>query len=114
MTDEPPRPDPGFRVYVERGPLKADVTFAVIDAYDISVNSMDFGSGFLSTEEVRSLHQLGVAIGAEPFRYCHDICTCGHDSERHALPYHKVRTCREKGCPCTKFEDDPLQWPEGE
>ena len=108
MTDEPPRPDPGFRVYVERGPLKADVTFAVIDAYDISVNSMDFGSGFLSTEEVRSLHQLGVAIGAEPFHYLYDQCVCGHDSSWH----YSGRKCREQECPCKRFEDDPLQWPE--
>lgn len=57
---------------------------ALQDVYDIAVNSMDFGSGFLSTEEVQHLRQLGKAIGAEPLHYqCKSwrrdgsSCTCG-------------------------------------
>lgn len=77
MTEEP-RPEPDFRVYVLRGsepddPYRwadqIDVTHAVMDIYDIVINSMDFGSGFLSTEEVNNLRILGEAIGAKPFRY---------------------------------------------
>lgn len=62
---EPPRPEPDFRVFVERGGLKIDVTFAVIDVWDVAHNSLDFGSGFLSTEECNHLRDLGVAIGAD-------------------------------------------------
>lgn len=75
---EAPRPDPGFRIWVEyygeqpAGLLvpdikeRIDVTHAVMDAYDVAVNSMDFGSGFLSTEEVEHLRELANAIGADP------------------------------------------------
>jgi hypothetical protein len=82
---EPPRPKPDdFRVYVQRGSDSVDVTHAVMDVYDIAVGSMDFGSGFLSTEEVGNLRALGKSIGAESFDYQHDKCLrCGHDYERH-------------------------------
>lgn len=81
---EPPRPEPDFRVYVSRESAIVDVTHAVMDVYDIAVNSMDFGSGFLSTEEVGNLRALGKAIGAERFDYQHDKCLrCGHDYENH-------------------------------
>lgn len=78
-SDEAPRPEPGFRVYVVRGDESIDVTHAVMDVYDIAIGSMDFGSGFLSTEEVGNLRALGEAIGAERFDYQHDKCLrCGH------------------------------------
>lgn len=65
--DEAPRPDPGFRVWVERPDSRGvDVTFAVMDAFDVAVNSLDFGSGFLSTEEALHLRELAKAIGADP------------------------------------------------
>lgn len=84
--DEAPRPDPGFRVWVEcdHYPNRTDVTDAVMDTYDIAVNSMDFGSGFLSTEEVGNLRALGKAIRAERFDYQSDKCLrCGADYGRH-------------------------------
>jgi hypothetical protein len=91
---EPPRPDPGFRVYVQRGPDIVDVTHAVMDVYDIAINSMDFGSGFLSTEEVGNLRTLGTAIAAERFDYQCDKCLrCGQEYSRHYGP--------ERGCPAT-------------
>lgn len=105
MSDElePPRPEPDFRVYVQRpgGSLfghtgdravsYTDVTHAVMDVYDIAVNSMDFGSGFLSTEEVGNLRALGKAIGAQRFDYQHDKCLrCGNDYHRHYTQHPKA------------------------
>lgn len=87
---EPPRPEPDFTVWVYRaGEPAIDVTHAVMDAYDIAVNSMDFGSGFLSTEEVGNLRLLGEAIGAERFDYQHDKCLrcgCPKTSSCHYAP----------------------------
>lgn len=42
---------------------------ALQDVYDIATNSLDFGSGFLSTEELENLRILGKAIGAPPLHY---------------------------------------------
>jgi hypothetical protein len=84
--NEAPRQLPDFRVVVHRSMSKPDidVTFAVMDVYDIAVNSMDFGSGFLSTEEVGNLRALGEAIGAQRFDYQHDKCLrCGGDYGHH-------------------------------
>lgn len=105
---EPPRPEPDFRVYVhQHGGDSIDVTHAVTDVYDLTIRSLDFGSGFLSTEEVENLRQLGKAIGAEPFRYQHDLCRCGHTSGHHFGPEGNV-TCMGiggTGCSCTAFTD---------
>ena len=109
MSDElePPRPDPDFRVYVDSVHYDApiDVTHAVMDVYDIAVNSMDFGSGFLSTEEVGKLRTLGKAIGAQRFDYQHDKCLrCGHDYERHISGYSgNPRSCGFSRCRCAEF-----------
>ncbi len=105
MSDElrePPRPEPDFRVVVERKNERIDVTHAVQDVYDIAINSMDFGSGFLSTEEVGNLRALGKAIGAERFDYQHDRCLrCGHENERHSIT--RQQSCWEPGCSCNAF-----------
>jgi hypothetical protein len=98
---EAPRADPGFRVYVERDGQRTDITDAVMDVYDIAVGSMDFGSGFLSTEEVGNLRLLGSAIGAERFDYQHDKCLrCGHDYERH---YEHCGACHYEQRECSGF-----------
>lgn len=34
--------------------------------FDALVNSMDFGSGFLETDDVKALRELAVAIGVDP------------------------------------------------
>jgi hypothetical protein len=108
MNDEqePSRPDPDFRVYVQRGTNTIDVTHAVMDVYDIAVNSMDFGSGFLSTDEVGNLRALGDAIGAERFDYQHDKCLrCGHEYERHHTGTGRWagHTTCVYGCSCAGF-----------
>ena len=107
-AQEAPREEPGFRIYVERDGDRTDVTHAVMDVYDIAAGSMDFGSGFLSTEEVGNLRTLGKAIGADHFDYQHDKCLrCGHDYERHysRAPHECfARLSRsEGGCPCKYF-----------
>lgn len=104
MSDElePPRPTPDFRVLVHlnaEDPI--DVTDAVIDAYDVAVNSLDFGSGFLSTEQVDNLRLLGHAIGAEPLRYSTDMCSCGHQYNWHA----PVRGCGGTKCKCREYQE---------
>lgn len=97
---EPPRPEPDFHVYVDSAHYDApiDVTHAVMDVYDIAINSMDFGSGFLSTEEVGNLRTLGKAIGAKHFDYQHDKCLrCGHIRNRHFTPHYGGKACAGAG-----------------
>jgi hypothetical protein len=92
--EEALRPDPGFRIYVESEGERTDVTDAVMDVYDIAVGSMDFGSGFLSTEEVGNIRVLGKVIGAGHFDYQHDKCfRCGHELEKHSVATYKCWTC---------------------
>lgn len=98
---EAPRPDPGFRIHLERDGQRTDLTDAVMDLYDIAISSMDFGSGFLSTEEVGNIRALGKAIGAKHFDYQHDKCLrCGHDLERH---YFLNKRCTIESCSCAGF-----------
>jgi hypothetical protein len=89
-----------FVVVLRRGGEEIDVTEAVQAAYDVARGSMDFGSGFLDTEEVVSLRTLGEALGAEPFEYGSDKCDgCGHERDEHqtALVYWDGSK-REAGC----------------
>lgn len=96
---EAPRPDPGFRIRVfHHDPASViDVTDAVMDAYDVAVNCLDFGSGFLSTEEVANLRHLGKAIGAKPLHY-----KCDYAPEyRHHISGHLMKA---RPCTCGAFE----------
>lgn len=75
---EPGRPEVDFDVIIRShngfdNQLSGE---ALQDVYDIAVNSMDFGSGFLDTEQLGHLRQLGLAIGAPPLHYgdCHAEC----------------------------------------
>jgi hypothetical protein len=69
------RPEIGFDVIIElygapnRKFVSPRLAAALQDVYDIAVNSMDFGSGFLDTDEIENLRELGKAIGAEPLHY---------------------------------------------
>lgn len=86
---EPARPAPDFLVYVHRPDGAVDVTHAVMDVYDVAVNSLDFGSGFLSTEEVENLRHLGKAIGADPLPRSKDSCAeCNQLREHHRRAEH--------------------------
>jgi len=75
----------GMRIVLRKADgTEVDVTEAVIVAYDVAVNSMDLGSGFLETWEVHELRILGDEMGAEPFRYPRDRCDrCGHERQDH-------------------------------
>lgn len=85
----PPPAMTDVRIIAAREGDEIDVTEAVRVAYDVAIQSMDFGSGFLSTEEVAGLRTLARAIGADMPPYQHDRCaSCGHDRERHTdRPY---------------------------
>lgn len=104
---EPGRPKPNFRCLIITGPqgdpgnTGVSIPGEVLqDVYDIAVNSVDFGSGFLSTEEVGNLRILGKAIGAEYFDYQNDRCLrCGHENSRH---YRGDNYCGA-GCDCQEF-----------
>lgn len=117
---EESRPIPSYRVLVHHdNGTEIDVTNAVIDVYDIAVGSMDFGSGFLSSDEVGNLRALGKAIGAQRFDYQHDRCLrCGHEYRDHptinkeccfgaewpitySVP--SITTKRVGGCDCPGF-----------
>jgi hypothetical protein len=103
-------------VYGDDG-TETDITEAVQVAYDVAVGSMDYGSGFLSTEEVGYLRAVGRAIGAEDVPYQHDKCgNCGDDRERHKdgvcytdkdgnWGYDNPATSghRQRTCTCTGF-----------
>ena len=87
------RPDPGFDVIISlhgaegRTFISPRLAAALQDVYDTAVNSMDFGSGFLDTEEIENLRILGGAIGAEPLHYQCDQRD-GHFVER-VCPEHR-------------------------
>lgn len=62
----------------------ADVTEAVQIVYDAMLASMDFGSGFLDTQEIEALRAMAAAAGWAPVEYGLDECaTCGHRRDSH-------------------------------
>lgn len=71
--------------------------------FDVAVSSMDFGSGFLDTDEVNMLRRIAEAIGVDPMvatphdfrsRYSHQFVPDRWDMERCDL-------CRnQKGVDC--------------
>ena len=84
---EPGRPACDFSVVIVQPKYNGMTHFvpaeSLQDVYDIAINSMDFGSGFLSTEEVRNLRILGRAIGAEPLHYkCGAVGFCAKPGQR--------------------------------
>lgn len=81
-----------YRIYIYRDGVERDVTTAVAVMFDVIVGSLDYGSGFLSTEEITELRRVGAAMGAEPLHYqckflwrqgcsdfdpANDKCECG-------------------------------------
>jgi hypothetical protein len=78
------------------------LAYALQDVYDIAINSLDFGSGFLSTEEIGHLRELGRAIGAEPLHY-----QCSYDPDpvqittRVPWPNGPMRSVKPDPRPCT-------------
>ena len=95
-----------------------DITEAVQIMYDTVAQSLDFGSGFLDTEEVLQMERLGVLAGFEPLEYPGSKCkACGHTRDQHRT-YKGMGHCwanagREQdgsrrliavpNCPCTAF-----------
>lgn len=93
-----------------------DITSLVQTAYDTAVGSMNFNSGFLSTEKADELKMLARFMGFDVVNYSKDVCaTCGHAYERHRS-YKGVSSCwaspdggyrrhnEDDACGCTGFE----------
>lgn len=86
--------EPIGMVLIERGNLLA--------LYDIAVNSMDFGSGFLGDEEVEQLRAVAVLLGHDPLdatpfndmsRYPHAFDAA---KGAHNIPTDYCRRCSKK------------------
>jgi hypothetical protein len=62
-----------------------DITEGVQILYDLLGASMDYGSGFLDTNEVAKIRGLGMACGFKPLSpYAGDACVgCGHERQSH-------------------------------
>lgn len=105
-----------LKVTVTRDGVDTDVTEAVTKLYDLMVNTMDWGSGFLDHEDVAHIRAVQVACGFEPEAYDRDECqNCGHYRTSHRMGTDE--TCRdserrvyvdglpgwESGCGCPGF-----------
>lgn len=67
-----------MKIYVQHDDgTRLDITEGVQVAYDTCVASMDWGSGFLATDEARAIQILGVACGFDVAEY-DQTCRCGH------------------------------------
>lgn len=63
-----------------------DITADLAVLYDTATGSMNWSSGFLDTDEVRSIRRIGRLMGYADVPYQHDKCaTCGHDREKHGM-----------------------------
>lgn len=57
-----------------------DITQHLANMYDLILGSMDFGSGFFSSEDIHHIRQIQMACGFERLDYHSDKCKlCGHD-----------------------------------
>lgn len=54
-----------FKFHLERDNGEDDVTQHVLDLYDMAVNSMDYGSGMLDSEQYKRLADLAEMIDAD-------------------------------------------------
>jgi hypothetical protein len=95
----------------------ADVTDGVKALYDLLGDSMDWGSGFISQEELLPIRALEIAAGWARAPYYLDVCdSCGHIRKLHngrayrctsgQSPASLLEVC-EGQCPCLKFSPDP-------
>lgn len=62
---------------------RIDVTEGVQVCYDACTSSLDWGSGFLATDEARAIQVLAVACGFDQATYENAPCTCGHSDSWH-------------------------------
>lgn len=73
-----------MRIVVEKFDHVVDVTEAVQIVYDALIGSMDYGSGFLDTNEKRAMRRLADIAGFSPPEFEDDGCyDCGHERQWH-------------------------------
>lgn len=77
--------EPAFRATVALPDGREfDITENLRVMYDAIVGSMDWGSGFLDSEEASAISRVGEVCGFELSNYDKDECAnCGHVFERH-------------------------------
>lgn len=84
QAELPASPPEGPRVIVEHDGQRTDITDDLAVLYDAATSSMNWGSGFLDTDEVDSIRRIGRRMGYSDVPYQHDKCVhCGHDREKH-------------------------------
>jgi hypothetical protein len=107
-----------MRIILERDDgTTVDVTEGVQVCFDVVVGSMDWGSGFLDTEEVGQVKTLAGALGVDPPYYLYDgteCATCNHYADRHELHWvglpnlrSERRVCRHGECACILYVKKP-------
>ena len=98
-------------VQTEAGDI--DITAEVAVLYDTATNSMNWGSGFLDTDEVAKIRALAKACGFADVDYPLDRCThCDHPPGSHYDPRAggTRRPCRQSSwpervpCGCADYE----------
>jgi hypothetical protein len=93
-----------LRIIAHRGDAEADVTEAVTKLYDLMVDSMDWGSGFLDAEDVAHIRAVQDACGFEFRTYQQDKCdTCRHPRQYHRHDVPGDTHCWQQDCSCTAF-----------
>jgi len=76
-------------------------------AFDVAVNSMDFGSGFLCAEEVDALRAIAVLLGVDPMLGTPSNQRCRFTGEHRYRITDYTRVPPVKHCPCGKYEPNP-------
>src|SRR6185312_11238594 len=104
MTDDGMDPaalnvTPDFSEKIEVPKLAVQIVF------DALVHSMDFGSGFLGTEDVHGLREVAVALGVDPIE-----ATPGEFRKDFPHPF-ATKVCKVGGTwryGCERLESDPI------
>jgi hypothetical protein len=67
--------------------------------FDVAVNSLDFGSGFLDDEEVTALRSVAVVLGVDPMTATPDMFKCKYENRHLAYPppdHNRCSRCKQE------------------
>lgn len=93
---------------------EVDITDGVQVIYDQLVGSMDWGSGFLSTEEVATIRAVAAVCGFEQIPYQHDRCVeCSHDRGDHRPHYEESVVVADSACFYRRRDVPVTSWGRG-
>lgn len=76
--------------------------------FDIAVNSMDFGSGFLDTDEVKLLRAIAVLVGVDPRKATPHEFTSQFPHPFQTHYDEALAICGENYGRCLKAADHPI------